>query len=72
MDYIYLAVSLYGGLDELDIKCAYTKKYNLVNWLKKEFQTKTTLMHLKCYRVRGASVTEIDPYKLIEVDPGEL
>ena len=72
MDYIYLALEWDAVFDELEIKCAYTKKYNLANWLRKELEQKTYLSHLKCYRIRGGSVTEIDPYEIIKVDPGEL
>lgn len=71
MDYVYLALEWNPVFDELEIKCAYTKKYNLQNWLKKELESKTYLSHLKCYRIRGAAVTEIDPYEIIKVDPGE-
>jgi hypothetical protein len=72
MDYVYLALEWDPVNDVLDIKCAYTKRYNLENWLKKYFQEKTTFVGLKCYRIRGASSTEINPYELIRVDPGEL
>ena len=71
MDYVYLALEWDPVLDTLEIKCAYTKKYNLQNWLKKELESKTYLSHLKCYRIRGAAVTEIDPYDIVKVDPGE-
>lgn len=72
MDYIYLALDWDAVNDVLDIKCAFTKKYNLQNWLRKELEAKTTLSHLTCYRIRGGKVTEIDPYETIAVDPGEL
>lgn len=72
MDYIYMALEWDPVLDELEVKCAYTKKYNLENWLNKELERLTYLSHLKCYRIRGAHVTEIDPYEVIKVDPGEL
>lgn len=71
MDYVYLALEWDPVFDELEIKCAYTKKYNLQNWLKKELESKTYLSHLKCYRIRGAAVTEIDPYEIVKVDLGE-
>lgn len=72
MDYIYLALEWDPVLDTLEIKCAYTKKYNLQNWLRKELEEKTYLSHLTCYRIRGGKVTEIDPYETIAIDPGEL
>ena len=72
MDYIYMALEWDPFLDELEVKCAYTKKYNLENWLKKELDEFTTLSHLKCYRIRGSHVTGIDPYDVIKEDQGEL
>lgn len=71
MDYIYLALEYDFQLDTLEVKAAYTKKYNLKNWLEDQFKKKTTLVHLKCYRIRGAAVTEIDPYEIVKVDRGE-
>lgn len=51
---------------------AWTRRYELQDWLKKYFQAYTTFDALKCYRVRGSAVTEIDPYQLITPDQGEL
>lgn len=72
MDYVYLAIEANSWSDHFEVRAAYTKKYNLENWLRKELEDKTTLSHLTCFRIRGGSVTEIDPYEVLKVDPGEL
>lgn len=72
MDYVYLVLEYDFWVDTLEVKCAYTKKYQLEHWLQSRLKEKTTLSDLKCYRIRGGSVTEIDPYEVIKVDPGEL
>jgi hypothetical protein len=72
MEYVYLALEWDAVNDVLEIRYSSTKKYRLQWFLEKELTEKTTLAHLKCFRVRGEKVAELDPYEVIKVDPGEL
>jgi hypothetical protein len=72
MEYVYIALEWDAVNDVLEIRYSSTKKYRLQWFLEREFNEKTTLAHLQCFRVRGDKVTQIDPYEVIKVDPGEV
>lgn len=72
MEYNYVAFDYDPRYDELIPRFGSIRKYELERFLLMELESRTTLGHLICFRLRGTKGVQIDPYQVIKVDQGEL